>query len=226
MITRDTQRVCDLIQSRMQPGARTLVGISGPPASGKSTLADAVVNAFNQQQTSAVPPATLVPMDGYHLDNHVLETRGLLARKGAPETFDAVGFCAAIKTLASAKHECFFPKFDRQMDLAIANAIAVHPETPVVVVEGNYLLLDKEPWASLSNLFSATIFVSPTLETLQARLQERWIRHGFDPDSALRRAMRNDIPNAQLVLRNSQQADLVFNQNGAELGTSIPFADR
>lgn len=213
MIAQDTQRVCDLILSRVEPGARTIVGIAGPPASGKSTLADAVVCALNEQKPSSVPCATLVPMDGFHLDNCVLETRGLLARKGAPETFDALGFCSAIKNLASTRHEYFLPKFDRKMDLAIANAIAVHPDTPIVVVEGNYLLLDEEPWVSLKDVFTATVFVSPTLETLRTRLQERWIGHGLDPKSALRRATQNDIPNAQLILKTSRQADVVLNQD-------------
>ncbi len=223
MIDQDAKRVCDLIFSRRQVGVRTIVAIAGPPASGKSTLAETVVQSLNAQQSSAVPLATLVPMDGYHLDNRVLETRGLLARKGAPETFDAVGFCTAIRGLQSAQHESFHPKFDRQMDLAIANTIAVHPETQTVVVEGNYLLMNSDPWRTLADVYAATVFVSPTLEELKNRLQHRWIKHGFDPQTALQRAKTNDLPNAEHVIRDSRKADLTLNQNYTEFGMRYAF---
>ncbi len=223
MIEQDVQRVCDLISSRRQVGVRTIIAIAGPPASGKSTLAEGVVQSLNTQQSSAVPSATLVPMDGYHLDNCVLETRGLLARKGAPETFDGVGFCAAIRELQVTRHECFHPKFDRTMDLAIANAIAVHPATPVVVVEGNYLLMDSDPWRNLTDVYAATVFISPTLEELENRLQHRWISHGFDPQTALQRAIANDLPNAERVIRDSRKADLILSQNYTEFGMRNAF---
>ncbi|MFY2823241.1 hypothetical protein [Ruegeria sp. MALMAid1280] len=213
MIEQDATRVCDLISSRRQVGVRAIVAIAGPPASGKSTLAETVVQSLNAQQGSAVPLAALVPMDGYHLDNRILEARGLLARKGAPETFDAIGFCNAIKGLKSSQHESFHPKFDRQMDLAIANAIAVHPDTPIVVVEGNYLLMDSVPWRTLAEVYTATVFVCPNLEELENRLQYRWIKHGFDPETARQRAKSNDLPNAILVISGSRRADLTLNQN-------------
>ncbi|WP_170414814.1 hypothetical protein [Ruegeria arenilitoris] len=162
-------------------------------------------------------------MDGYHLDNRVLETRSLLEKKGTPETFDGIGFCKAIRGLQSARHESFHPKFDRQMDLAIAGAIAVHPETPTIVVEGNYLLMDSDPWRTLADVYAATVFVSPTLEELKSRLQRRWIMHGFDPKSALQRATTNDLPNAELVIRESRKADLTLNQNYTEFGMRCAF---
>ncbi len=218
MIEQDIKRVCDLISSRRQVGGRTIVAIAGPPASGKSTLAEAVVQSLNAKQSSEVPLATLVPMDGYHLDNRVLETRGLLARKGAPETFDGVGFCEAIRGLQFARIESFHPKFDRPMDLAIANAIAVHPDTPIVVAEGNYLLMDSDPWSTLADVYAATVFVSPTLEELENRLQHRWIKHGFDPKTALQRAKTSDLPNAERVIRESRKADLTLSQNYTEFG--------
>ncbi|MCV6822961.1 MULTISPECIES: nucleoside triphosphate hydrolase [Halocynthiibacter] len=213
MIERDVQRVCELISSLKQDGARTIVAIAGPPASGKSTLAEAVVRSLNAQAASEIPAAELVPMDGYHLDNRILKARGLLARKGAPETFDAAGFCDAIKRLQSTEKELFFPIFDRQLDLSIANAIAIHQETPIIVVEGNYLLLKSDPWKSLANVYSATVFVSPTLEVLENRLIQRWIEHGFDSPTALKRAKMNDLPNAALVVNNSVAADLTLGQN-------------
>jgi len=218
MSTLDTnvKSVCDLVRDRMAENSRTIIGVAGPPASGKSTLAEAVVKAFIGQVVGNVPMATLIPMDGYHLDNDLLEARGLLARKGAPETFDADGFCEGIRRLKRPAKEAFYPRFDRQMDLSIAHSISVHPDTPVVVVEGNYLLLDSQPWSSLKDVFSATVFVSPTLDVLRNRLVQRWIDHGLDPEAAKRRASQNDLHNAELVLLNSTDADLVLRQDGAD----------
>lgn len=208
----DIRRVCDLAKSKMREGQRTIIAISGPPASGKSTLAEAVVQRLNLSRNPKYPTAALLPMDGYHLDNGLLEARGLLARKGAPETFNAHGFCNAVKRLATATRETFHPTFDRHRDLAIANSIAIHWQTPIIVVEGNYLLLKSEPWSSLKDVFAATVFVSPTVNELRDRLQQRWIQHGLTLNAALQRASMNDLPNAELVLENSYDADVLLNQ--------------
>ena len=212
-LERDVDLVCGLVKSKMREGARTIVGVAGPPASGKSTLAEAVVQSLNKNSDLPVSMAALLPMDGYHLDNCLLEPRGLLTRKGTPQTFDAYGFCEAVEKLSTAKREMFLPKFDRQMDLAIANSIAIHPETPVIVAEGNYLLLNDEPWLSLREVFAATIFVCPSMEDLRKRLQQRWIKHGLDPEAAMLRVTGNDLPNAELVVRESCEPDLLLSQN-------------
>ena len=209
------EQVCELINQRKVNGSRAIVGIAGPPASGKSTLAEAVVQSINQQHESPVPEAVLLPMDGFHLDNPILETRGLLSRKGAPETFNAVGFCEAIKQLSFADCDLYFPRFDRKLDLAIANAVTIHPQTEVVVVEGNYLLLKSAPWSSLADLFTATVFVNPDIEVLRERLYRRWIDHGLDPEAAMERATGNDLVNADLIVRESSRADLTLTNNQA-----------
>jgi pantothenate kinase len=143
----DVEAVCAIVRARMVPQGRTIIAIAGPPASGKSTLAEAVVQELSSNVEQAepidVPLAVLLPMDGYHLDNRLLESKGRLDRKGAPNTFDAVGFCAGVRRLTEPSYEAFYPMFDRNLDMSIAQAISVHPDTPVVVVEGNYLLLIK-----------------------------------------------------------------------------------
>ena len=142
----------------------------------------------------------------------------MLAKKGAPETFDSDGFCRAVRQLADADVESYHPRFDRKMDLAIAGSIAVPPEVPVVVVEGNYLLLKSAPWSSLQDVFALTIFVCPSFDALQDRLQQRWIDHGLDDEAALLRATSNDLPNARTVVEQSHAADLQLDQNYPELG--------
>lgn len=208
----DTARVIEFIKSIMQADGRTIIGIAGPPASGKSTLSEAIVEELNRNNNSSIPRAALLPMDGFHLDNAILEIKGLSTRKGAPETFNAEGFCRAVETLKEAGEETYYPMFDRQRDLAIANAIMIHPETPTVIVEGNYLLLQTNPWCRLHNLFSATVFLSSPVDLLQHRLQQRWIDQGLDPEAALMRAKTNDIPNAELIIQQSHDADLILGQ--------------
>ncbi|WP_252729770.1 nucleoside triphosphate hydrolase [Pacificibacter marinus] len=209
----DVEAVCAMARAGSTDSGRTVIGIAGPPASGKSTLAEAVVTALNDAAKGDVPLAALVPMDGYHLDNAILKAKGLFDRKGAPETFDAHGFCAALGRLRDQSHELFFPRFDRGIDMSVAGALSIHPQTPIVVVEGNYLLLESAPWSSLKDLFSATVFVSPAREVLRARLLQRWIDHGHSPEAALQRASGNDLPNAERILDESVAADLILHQS-------------
>ena len=110
--------------------------------------------------------------------------------------------------------ESFHPVFDRDREIAIANAIAIHPDTPVIVVEGNYLLLNEAPWRSMHDVFSASVFVCPSLSVLQDRSVHRWIHYGYDADAALDKALSNDLPNAQRIIEGSAGADIVLRQNG------------
>ena len=119
---------------------RLRIAIAGPPGAGKSTFAAALVDRLG-------PEAALVPMDGFHLDNAILTARGLLPRKGAPETFDALGFVRMVERLGQDA-EVVIPGFDRTRDIAIAGAAVVAPSCRIAVVEGNYLLLRTDPGGS------------------------------------------------------------------------------
>lgn len=198
--------VVDQILQRAAGAARFVVAIAGPPGAGKSTLSDALAEAL----VAAGEKAAVLPMDGFHMDNAVLEQKGLLARKGAPETFDARSFLATIAAVRANDGEVLVPVFDRARELAIASARVVAADTRIILVEGNYLLLDEAPWTKLDGAFDFSIFINPGIEELERRLLKRWYDHGYDAEAARRKALGNDIPNARRVVDHQRSADLVL----------------
>ena len=190
-----------------QDSNRYLVGIAGAPASGKSTLAAELARRLNAQGRKTV----VVPMDGFHLDNAILDARGLRPRKGAPETFDAPGFLRLVRALKSGE-EVFAPLFDRTRDIAIAGAVAVPPAARVIIVEGNYLMFNEDPWLELADLWDVSVRVDVAMPELRARLIQRWLSLNHSPSVATRRAEGNDIPNAQRVIDRALPCD--FDLNG------------
>ncbi|MFN3664326.1 uridine kinase [Yoonia sp.] len=187
---------------------RVLVGIAGAPASGKSTIAADVVNAFRARDGAG--SAVLVPMDGYHLDNAELDLMGMRSVKGAPQTFDVAGFVGLVRAIRSQSDVIRYPLFDRAEDKTMPDAGTLYPTTPVVVIEGNYLLLRQKGWQDLRPLFDLTVMLSAPLTELRTRLVDRWISNGFSYAEAKARAEENDIPNAQAVTGNSAAAHLTL----------------
>jgi pantothenate kinase len=181
---------------------RLLVAIAGPPGAGKSTLAEALVAQLGAQ-------AALVPMDGFHLDNAILDARGRRAAKGAPDTFDAGGFEAALHRL-KAGGEVIVPVFDRTLDVSRGSARVVGSEARVIVTEGNYLLLRDAPWNRLHALWDVTAFLDVPMAELERRLIARWLDHGLDEQAARARALGNDIPNAWRVVEGSAPAEIAL----------------
>jgi pantothenate kinase len=194
--------LADEIRRRAEGRERFIVAIAGPPGAGKSTLADAVVQALG-------PGARVVPMDGFHYDDRVLDARGHRARKGAPHTFDATGFLHLMGRLRTGE-EVAIPVFDRTMELARAAADVVVPSDRILIVEGNYLLLDDAPWSGLAPHFDFTVFLDVPMDELERRLIARGQSHGRSPEAASDWASSNDIPNARIVLTRSRPADLVI----------------
>ena len=186
---------------------RLVVAIAGAPGSGKSTLAAELVAELGR---AGRPGAVLVPMDGFHFDDAVLEARGLKARKGAPETFDVAGFAVLLQRIRSGEDAIAIPVFDRSLEISRAGARIVQADQPIVVVEGNYLLLDRSPWDALAPYFDRTIFIDVPETVLRERLVRRWLDLGFDPEAARARAEGNDLVNARLVMSASRAADRVW----------------
>jgi pantothenate kinase len=193
------------IERRSHGGARLLVGVAGPPGAGKSTLADRLHEILGERgHRSAV-----LPMDGFHLDNSILDERGDLSRKGAPHTFDVRGLADLLRAV-KAGGEVFVPVFDRARELAIAAARCIAPQDRIVIAEGNYLLLDQGRWAGLADLFDLTVMVAPPIEELERRLIARWVHYGLTPAQIDVKLQHNDLPNGRLVLERSRAADFTF----------------
>jgi len=196
-------RIAATIFRRTRHDRRMIVAIAGAPGSGKSTLAGELAAAL----TSGGQSAIVVPMDGFHYDDAVLERLGLRKRKGAPETFDFAGFECLLKRLASETADIAIPVFDRSMELARAAADIVAADHRIVLVEGNYLLLDEAPWSGLRPLFDFTIFLDVPREELERRLLQRWRDHGRADGPAW--VASNDMPNVDRVMGRRLEPDLV-----------------
>jgi pantothenate kinase len=192
------------IRAKAQAQGRFLTALAGPPGAGKSTLAAELVAALGQG-------AKAVPMDGFHYDDAVLIARGARARKGAPDTFDVAGFRHLLTRLRS-EDEVAIPLFDRDLEISRAGADIVGPDDRILIVEGNYLLLNEAPWPDLAPLFDLTIWIDVPEAELDRRLMARWAHYGKNPDQARAWIDGNDMPNIRRVVAGSRPADLVIRQ--------------
>jgi pantothenate kinase len=154
--------------------------------------------------------AAVLPMDGFHMDNTVLIERGLLARKGIPETFDVRGFLDIVRAVRPADQEVLVPVFDRSRELAIASARPIDPQDRFIIIEGNYLLFTQGKWAELDGIFDYTIMLAPPMEVLEERLWDRWRGYRLTEEEASAKVYGNDLPNGRLILENRRPADITL----------------
>jgi pantothenate kinase len=195
--------IIEQIPSELPEDHRFVVAIAGPPAAGKSTLATALVKELG-------PRAGLLAMDGFHFDNVILDERGHRARKGAPHTFDVASFSNTLRFIRDEPTiEVAAPVYDRDLGLSRNCASIVRPAHEILVTEGNYLLLDEEPWSELLPLFDLTVWIDVPLTVVEQRIEDRWRTAAMDTEEVRRRTDENDIPNARLVHAGSVAADLV-----------------
>lgn len=197
-IVRDTDELERLVTAAAEGRTRTIVGITGAPGSGKSTTAALLVARLGGS-------AALLPMDGFHLANAQLERLGRRERKGAPDTFDAAGFTALLSRVRSAAadgphpHTVFAPEFAREIEESVSAAIAIPPESRIVVVEGNYLLLPTDGWHAVADLLDLSLFVSVDGAERMQRLVARHEHYGRTHAEAVAWAGGTDERNAVLI---------------------------
>lgn len=196
--------IASAIFKRAPKDRRCIVAIAGPPGAGKSTISSALVDLLPHGTT------IVVPMDGFHFDDSVLDERGLRSRKGAPETFDFAGFRHLLQRIRAGERDIAIPVFDRSMELSRAAAAIINADKRFILVEGNYLLLDEEPWSGLSELFDFTIFLDVPRGELERRLVQRWRDHGRSESDGRAWVDSNDLPNVDRVLLHRRSADLTI----------------
>lgn len=196
--------LASLSQQQQQLQRRMVVFLCAPPGTGKSTLA--TFWQWISQQDTTLTPVQCLPMDGFHHYNHYLDAHQLRSKKGAPETFDLPKLHQAIQRLQQTG--ATWPTYDRQLHDPVEDAIIV--EAPIIVLEGNWLLLQQPGWQQLKALADYTIFINAAPELLRDRLIERKIRGGLSPQQAEEFYLATDGPNVLKVLQCSQPADYLL----------------
>ncbi|SFE51484.1 Panthothenate kinase [Actinopolyspora alba] len=189
-------------------GRRRILGIAGPPAAGKGRLADKLLQGLGDS-------AALVPMDGFHLAGAELRRLGRQNRKGAPDTFDVAGYLSLLRrlraqTVGGSDEVVYAPEFHRSVEESYAGSIPISAEVPLVLTEGNYLLLDREPWTEVRGLLDECWYLEPDDGKRIGRLIARHVRNGMSRGRAREWVMRSDERNAALIAESRGNADLVI----------------
>jgi pantothenate kinase len=194
----------DRARALAETGGRRILGIAGAPGAGKTTLAELVTAGLGGA-------AVQVPMDGLHLADVELYRLGRRDWKGAPDTFDGFGYLALLRRLrAQVPGEIVYaPAFERTIEQPIAGSIPVDPSVPLIVTEGNYLLLDEPPWHEVAGLLDETWFVEIDDAVRLDRLIRRHIEFGKTPEQAVEWVNRLDESNARLIAATRDRADLI-----------------
>ena len=191
---------------RFKENKRILIGIVGPPCSGKSTFSLEFNNFLirkNKKEYSKV-----VPMDGFHFDNAILKKRNLLLRKGDPITFDSYGFVDLVKKIKfNINSSVALPVFDRDLELSRGSADIVKKNNRIIIIEGNYLLLKNAPWNLLKKYIDIFVFLNVDKKILHERSKKRWEHYGISKKQILKK-VNNDIHSASIVLRSSSKAHI------------------
>jgi pantothenate kinase len=213
----------DRARTLVEAGGRRIVGVAGSPGAGKTTLATAVVRALNASgRPGEADWAVHVPMDGFHLADRELARLGRLQRKGAPDTFDAAGYAALLERLRRDTHQVVYaPAFDRDIEQPIAGTIPVGPGCRLVVTEGNYLLLDDEPWPLARAQLDEVWFCRVDHDVRRRRLVDRHVRFGKPAPAAEAWVEQVDELNARRIETSRIAADLVVTGEALEAAHTV-----
>ncbi len=188
-----------------RPSKRLIVAIAGPPGVGKSTVAKLLAKTLNKNAPNS---CAVLAMDGFHFDDIYLEKMNWRARKGAPHTFDVGGLAHTLSRLRTNQEpHIAVPVFDRAIEIARAGAYMINQQTKIILVEGNYLLLDQQPWQRLRPMFDTTIMLTCKTDIIHQRLRARWVGFNYTDEQIAEKMNDNDIPNVTTVVTQSAVAD-------------------
>ena len=194
--------VADFLNAAAATPSRRLIGITGPPGAGKSTIGEQLVGRLAE--------SALLPMDGYHFTQLRLVELGRRERMGAPDTFDVDGFLRTLADLRISGAPVFAPSFNRDLEEPVPDALAFQPELSSIVVEGNYLLHDAAGWEAVREELDLVFFVEVPRAIRLHRLIQRHVRYGKSPDAAEAWAFGPDEDNARLIEQTASRADHVI----------------
>ncbi|WP_185981818.1 nucleoside/nucleotide kinase family protein [Skermania sp. ID1734] len=217
--------IAEIEQLLASSDTRVIIGFAGPPAAGKSTLARALVTLFGDQ-------AGYVPLDGFHLSNSVLSSLGLSGRKGAPETFDVLGYRVLLARLAAefTKNDVYCPEYDRGLHEPIAARSVVSATTRLIITEGNYLGLPTGEWRDISPRLTRWYYVDAPETSRAERLIARHIAGGRTPAAAREWYSAVDRPNAELIATSKSRAYRTVDEDEVagvlSLAQPLPGAER
>jgi len=211
-------------------GARALVGVAGPPGSGKSVFAELLRELLDAGGHTPGGDAVVVPQDGFHFPNAYLDThtttgpdgkrQALRMRKGGPDTFDVAAFVRALDRLHS-EATLALPRYDRRAHDPVPGAIRVEPHHRIALVEGNYLLLGQDGWESVAERMDLRLFLRLPLEAIRPHMIARHVRGGRSPEDAAAHFERVDVPNYELCMRSATRADLVIERGPDQRITAV-----
>jgi pantothenate kinase len=198
-------RFLERLRQLIGAGGRRILGLVGAPGAGKSTLARAILDALPGR-------AVVVPMDGFHLANVELERLRRAARKGAEDTFDSAGYVALLQRLREQRGDqiVYAPAFRREIEEPVAGAIPVMPDVPLVVTEGNYLLVDHGHWKAVRPLLDEVWYVNVDHDLRRERLLARHVTFGRSEAAAEQWVQQTDDVNALLIDSTRTRADVQF----------------
>lgn len=211
-ISSTPEQLAQEILTHANRGRRFILGIAGAPAAGKSYLANKLVELINQNTGREI--AVVAPMDGFHRTNYELSQMGIWEFKGVPASFTGDAFIEKLEELRDEEKKVGWPTFDRAIEEPTPDGTFITPQHQIVIVEGNYLLLDYEPWSRATSILDTVWFIESDRDIAHARLLERHIAGGKTPENAEAKIASTDAPNAKIIEDSKVRASKIINLCG------------